>query len=370
MSQEVSKNKEVVKILVATVFFLLIAVFAWVSEAKADDLDSINWAGGNVIYFGDGDDDDTIARGWAYRPAASHDICTMTARLRAVMNPIDSVQISIARWNVPYATSATTVPDTYSGFDVATIPSTKRNSDSSFQVRATTTLDTVPFTFTPCYTVVGGNWYLIWLNRTGALDAINKYESAFNMPNTDWSTYLTGTASWFNAADLDDYDITWGDKTDQNNGGLMVLNINGTENLSAVTPPDSNVAQCQPPSNILDVGGGISYSFCYLFVPSQTSVNQWANLRTLLSGKFPFAYFTDFSEAIDDISNPNGTSTPTFTYTASNTAISGLNINLGTAVTNTVGSSNLNTIRSIIATALWFALGAYYFFRIKNLIRT
>lgn len=51
---------------------------------------------------------------------------------------------------------------------------------------------------------------------------------------------------------------------------------------------------CEPPSNILDVGGGVRYGLCtafsFLFIPSSVSISQFNSLGTSITTKFPFSF--------------------------------------------------------------------------------
>lgn len=134
---------------------------------------------------------------------------------------------------------------------------------------------------------------------------------------------------------------------------------------------DLDIEQCPDTSFQLtgvDFGKGFCNLFRFLFMPSKFTTTQWTNLITDMQSKFPFAYFYDVSTAVNSASNPNGTSTPSITFTqGTNTPVHTFTINPSTALGTVAGSSNVSTLKTLIKYGLYFALGLYYFFRIRGI---
>jgi len=76
--------------------------------------------------------------------------------------------------------------------------------------------------------------------------------------------------------------------------------------------------KCEPPSNILDVGGGVRYGLCagmsFLFVPTPASLSQFSGLGTAVQTKFPFQYFYSIKDTLDDLVASTTANAPTYTY--------------------------------------------------------
>jgi len=75
---------------------------------------------------------------------------------------------------------------------------------------------------------------------------------------------------------------------------------------------------CEPPSNILDVGGGVRYGLCtglsYLFVPNSSSFSSFnSNWENLVTQKFPFSWITDTREILENYLATTTENFPTMT---------------------------------------------------------
>jgi len=76
----------------------------------------------------------------------------------------------------------------------------------------------------------------------------------------------------------------------------------------------STTQPCIAPSSILDVGGGLTYAFCTMFIPSNNVLNQYANIPTILASRFPFNYIDGLQDIFTSIESSSGSSTPTVTF--------------------------------------------------------
>jgi len=203
--------------------------------------------------------------GWGYRPAASHNICTVTVYVGFNGTNTDALKMELRLGTT--TVSSTDLSD--QGTHVAW-------ADNEYQISSDP--QAVTYTFTPCAVVVGANWYDFVLYRTGANNGTNYYKMYVQGSG---SPTCTGTACIYNGFITQRFNhggnVVQKDGYLSTNAGSIVLN--GTENFSAVTPNDATQSQCTPPSNVLDVGGGISYSLCYLFLPSQ-NVNLTPSIMT------------------------------------------------------------------------------------------
>ena len=105
----------------------------------------------------------------------------------------------------------------------------------------------------------------------------------------------------------------------------------------------------------------------FLFVPN-FSMTLLDNTTQQLHNTAPFSYW--FQAQNDIIVNSASTSSTTlaFIYSATSTPIKNVNVNLKTAVTNLTTSNGFNEIYNAIGYAIWFAVGIYFIFRIKNLL--
>lgn len=143
------------------------------------------------------------------------------------------------------------------------------------------------------------------------------------------------------------------------------------EDLYSNLYASSTQATCSSPSSILDVGGGIRYSFCQLFVPNQSTLNQFSNLS--IADKFPLAYVTDLNTIFSDnlVASTTNFATSTISLTA-------LNIGTGTGIGNILpdisfgkgtvmqylGQTNYNIFMLFQAAGFYLALMFYMYRRV------
>lgn len=118
---------------------------------------------------------------------------------------------------------------------------------------------------------------------------------------------------------------------------------------STSTNPIDNFT-CDPNSNFF------SYSLCnllnWLFIPPQSSFNQFSQLKTALENKPPFGYFLAYKSAFDSL---DSTASSTVSSTAPTAEV------LGTITI-------FGTIRTIFAWIFWLVFGGYMIWRFKHFI--
>lgn len=219
-----------------------------------------------------------------YRPSASHNVCSIQVDLQKQGSPTDTLKLDIYLGTT--TTNGTNDPDAFGTF-IAT-------ADQQWSISSTSAL-IYEYTFTPCVPIFP-DWqkdYLFTFSRTGSQDNTNYYR-IITARDDHVVQYGNGTA-----------DRVWKFKSSGNNdiAGVTVNSVfhyeypyyilNGTENYSIVSPQDETQSNCTAPADILDVGGGITYSFCYLFMPAPSVINQFSSLGDSLDTKIPFSYITE-----------------------------------------------------------------------------
>jgi len=107
------------------------------------------------------------------------------------------------------------------------------------------------------------------------------------------------------------------------------------------------------PCGIGALSGCLINATMYLVYPSSESLEQFTVIYDTMSGKFPFAYFTDFNDSILSV------------FTASTTHSLALEVPFGDYGTTTIISAQMiedfpltNTIRTILGAIIWLMLGA------------
>jgi hypothetical protein len=306
--------------------------------------------------------------GFLYKPGASHNVCSFVIDMYTNGTPTDAVRLNV-----------------YNGIDVnnRAMPSTGlprgglykfeqgnlAGAATSIQVRGGS-LQHIEFDFNPCLVVVGNNFYDFEFSRTGSYDNTNYYI----FPNGTGGT-VTGTGTSFIDVDVSNgqfHNCTTSTSCVDPNGAQekFYVTINGTENFSAILPNDDTQTSCTPPSNILDVGGGISYSLCYLFIPNQKALNDFGGVYTQLQSKVPFAYFYDIKSDIEALGSSSDTF-PSLTLNLSTTALP-MNVNIFSedTVTQYAGSTNVSLFRTIMSGAIYILFGLMVWKTINNLIHS
>jgi len=139
----------------------------------------------------------------------------------------------------------------------------------------------------------------------------------------------------------------------------------------------NNLDTCVPPGSILDVGGGVAYAFCYMFVPNRAIVNQFVNLPDFIGTKQPFIYAFQIIDAFNNINLSTSSdqfylvNIPLSSYASS--TVTGVipNISLSTTTISTyLSDSNRNALRTLLVASLYLSAFFYVFYRIMSLIRS
>jgi len=125
----------------------------------------------------------------------------------------------------------------------------------------------------------------------------------------------------------------------------------------------SSTYECQTPSSILDVGGGISYAFCQLFVPSYAVTDQFLHLNDYLFTKIPFSYVGSINDAFGNITLDATSSFPLISIplsTVASSTITGVmpDITFGTSTIGRYYSDSIRVPLNLLLTgAIWLAAG-------------
>lgn len=299
---------------------------------------------------------------WGYKPAASHNICTVTIPAYANGSPTDSLKMEFRLGTTTSSGGRPSVQGSHVAY-----------ADSSIQIRATSTTETT-YTFTPCVVVVGASWYDIILSRTGSEDSSNYYVLARGSSGITFggTAYLYG--GWQNQGWTAVGSGAWSSIGVQVNGTVPIL-LNGTENFSAFeasTTTSYSSVTCTPPTNILDVGGGISYAFCFLFTPNASVIDQYGTLSGLVETKIPFSYISEFNTIFSSLSTSTSTVTGVTlplhdTGIGSTSPIGNIipNVEFNKAsITHYLSDSVYAIFMLLQATAFWLATGFYIYRRV------
>jgi len=259
--------------------------FAVVSLNTINSLDSVVTGQTGSLEFGKVAG--TSMLGWSYSPGASHDICTVSVVIGKQSSPVDSVQMY-------FAFASTT---SGSGSSFSSIGQNVRSANSSWQI--TTSPGEYVYTFTPCYTVVGANKYVVWLERTGSTSDVNYYIGYYGTGSQVYTgtgskiqcRYVNGVQSCGPANDL-----------------ISDIVFNGVENFSAFSPNNNASTTGQITAECAN-GSSIAYVLCYLFIPSQSVLDQFGTLDNHLIAQAPFSYIDDGDLLLDELFGAS-TSTP------------------------------------------------------------
>jgi len=138
----------------------------------------------------------------------------------------------------------------------------------------------------------------------------------------------------------------------------------------------SSTPTCTPASSILDVGGGLTYGLCVMFVPSSNVLNQYANIPTVIASKFPFSYISGLSEVLDALTSQASSTTAKayFTFPLGATFTNPSNGNASTTFDMFNPSSIVSnvplvtTMRTYMSYILYFMFGLFAFRRVMKLI--
>jgi len=129
-----------------------------------------------------------------------------------------------------------------------------------------------------------------------------------------------------------------------------LASVGNIEFYDGLTPPNPEGNQ---PCGITDLGGCIINAVMYLVYPSSASLNEFNELYETMSGKFPFAYFTDFNDSVSAV------------FTAPTTEEMALTVPFGDyGDLQLISAEQIEavpltaTIRTLLGALIWFMLGA------------
>lgn len=136
---------------------------------------------------------------------------------------------------------------------------------------------------------------------------------------------------------------------------------------------------CEPPSDILDVGGGVRYGVCtsmsFLFVPSQNSLTAFYGLKDQAASKIPFSYFFSIKNDFDALTASTSVNLPVWSYNfssvdlGSSTPMGNLfspNITIlsTTTISTYLSDTNRNALLFLERVAIWLGVALYFYRRI------
>jgi len=352
-------------------FLFLIVVISqaggWTS-VYADTLDTMTVSGNlNPIWLGSEWGTKVYHLGYQYRPGAGYNICSITLPLyKGASGPADYVFVKIYKHGTTIATSST---DNINGGTLVA-------SADSGQYVSNTVSANYEFTFTPCYFIQGGYWHTVDVTRSTPTATSSIYIRG-NSSNQASTVLVTGTGQFVFGYQTDTNVNNYASAINSCEYGVNYMcsdfNVSGTENFSNFTASSTtgySSTSCTPPNSILDVGGGVSYAFCFMFVPAQSVIDQYTNIYDLLSTKFPFAYLTSINTAIGSSTADTG-ALPTLTFSV---PIGNATSTYGILSTSTVGAyispTNLALFRTLMEISLWIGFAYMIFFSVKNLVRS
>jgi len=142
----------------------------------------------------------------------------------------------------------------------------------------------------------------------------------------------------------------------QYEGFNMIIGIN--DNLaSQANEITQSVALC-PATNFSVFGADFGLGFCqimrYLFIPNQTTLNQWTDSKDLMATKAPLSYFYDLTTNFGSLATTStATITPLTLKLSTSTPIS---FSIDMFSENTIDKFTNSTARGIIRTLIQYSL--------------
>jgi len=280
-------------VLVLAAFSLPSSAFAY-TWTTAGSLDSLTTdQGGAISVTGP-----TVAAfwqtySWAYQPGASHNICSASI----IVSNGGSTTTDALHMDLRLGSTST------SGVDFAAQGTLVKQADAAFQIRDHSN-QVYTYTFTPCAVVVGASWYQFVVYRDVA--SSTAYYQIVN--RATGTPTQTGTAHWITQRTK--YDGTNFRDSSPASGQMADIIINGGENFSAFDPSNTGTttSSIAPTCSNTDF---FSYTICYLFTPSQTSLSQFSTLSPLVAARAPFSYVSEFATMAAAMTTST-TTAPTF----------------------------------------------------------
>jgi len=268
----------------------LVAFLFFFSYSFADVIDSVT----------NGSDDISVGNNysiwWGYRPAAGHNICTVSLQIKKQGTPTDALGLELL-----YGTT------TYPSFGSSLSGTLVKSADSLWQI-TTSAYSTYTFSFTPCVPVAGAYWYSFHLYRTGSLDASNYYKIQGSDSNVGT---ITGTGNWL-------FDRCLGVGTSctfhANTTSKFNITLDGTENYGAVSVPTNGFAQ-----TVVDQLLGINDTNASTSTAS--GIASFGNVPAYFARKVPFGYLYDIYSMWNNVSTSTASEFGAVTITFSSLAI-------------------------------------------------
>jgi len=319
-----------------------VPVYALIDIGSSSAIDGVATDQGTFFGFGQATSLGEI--GFGYKPAASHNICSVSFALEAAGSPTDAVSLQLF-------IGTTTASGTHyylQGNRIAV-------SDSDIQVRNTSAFAKTTFTFTPCAIVVGANEYFFVLNRDGSTSDTNYYRTTVEAspPPTFYGTgTFTAFLTYNNGAGS-------GSKTNYISGNGMDVALGGTENYG-VSAPSSTPSFA---ASIFAALGAVSESNASSTIAG--NLGAFTALHTnLLTTKWPFNWIGDLANDFDDFSKATSTTffdlSFTFPMTGTSTGVQWIPQTWTFLSSSTVSTYLPNSTRiafrylvAVLVTALW-----------------
>lgn len=119
---------------------------------------------------------------------------------------------------------------------------------------------------------------------------------------------------------------------------------------------------------LTELDGCLVNAFTFLFIPSDTTTNNFASLQTTSSGKFPFAYFFSVKDIIESAQDGSGTIT-SLTLAAPPGSPIQYNVEYFSEdkMMEFFNGGTITLFRSLIEISLWLALMTMMFYSIRGI---
>jgi len=298
----------------------------------------------------------------SYIPGASHNLCSVTFPLAFVNSTTtDGVQLNL--YSGPVATASTT------SFMNSSV-NLQQQADSAFQITQkynNSTYQNTTYTFSPCAVVAGGFQYFLVLSRTGTASSTSLYfvknQSGSSGSNPTITTTGTGTYGYGIVAN--NGSVTF--KNLFNTNVAMQFSMGGTENFAAVAPSNATSSTSITNTQCFNGGNLITDSLCYLFIPSQSVLNQYSNLTTLLNTKIPFSYVANVITEVNTITSDATSSMPLINidlHDYASSTITGTipDLSLSTStISHYLNSTFLSLLQDLITAGIWIGVAFLFY---------
>jgi len=328
-----------------------------------------------------GSNNDYRAVAVRYMPSSQHNICNVHVAVERNSGAMVSNSIGMKVYNYNGAASTASTTPTGIGTLLATSP-------DSYQVTPTASFEDLNYSLSPCLTVRGNYYYtfVFTLAQTATTSSQQwifegnaSNSSTAKSTNTHPSKLFT-MFDWYVGGTYNQTVIGNPDGSYSGNEEYASVVMNGVENFSnftASTTLSYSSSNCTPPTNILDVGGGVSYALCYMFVPNQALIDQFGTLPAYIGTRAPFVYATQVENVFNNVTETNASSSlpildiPLSHYASS--TVTGVipDIIISTSTIGTYFTDSIRIpLRLLLVAGLWISALFYLFYRIFPLLRT